>query len=149
MATNKYRVLQMTNSAIGAVAVNSFMPLGKITRKVSRCECSPNTFAVSTTGANVVTINECGNYNVNYNASLIAGAAGVLAITLVMNGTNVYSSTVTATAGGTVNISLPYQIRVFPNCSALPTNIPSDIQILLSGVAITGGTSNLIVERVY
>lgn len=145
----KYRVLQMTNNAIGAVAVTNFMPFGNITRKINRCECNVNTFDITTTGANIIGINESGNYNITYNASLIAAAAGVLIATLVVNGVNVYSSSVTAAAGETVNLTLPYQIRVLPNCDAVPTNIPANVQIQLNGVGITGGTSVIKVERVY
>lgn len=147
--SNKYRVLQLTNSATGAVAVTSFMPLGTITRRISRCETCVNTFTASNTGNNTVSINECGNYNITYNASLIGAAAGVLIVTLVVNGTNVYSSSATVTAGGTVNLTIPYQIRVLPNCNSVSTNLPVNIQIQLNGVGITGGTSVFRVERVY
>lgn len=146
---SKYRVLQLTNNAIGTVAVTNFMPLGIITRRVSRCEACVNTFTTSTTGANVVTINECGNYNITYNASLIGAAAGVVIATLVYNGVNVYSASATVAAGDTVNLTIPYQIRVLPNCDANPNNNPANIQIQLNGVGITGGTSVLKVERVY
>lgn len=149
MCSNKYRVLQLTNNAIGAVAVTNFMPLGNITRRINRCETNINTFTISTGGVDVVSINECGNYNVTYNLSGIAAAAGVLIATLVINGVNVYSASATAAAGETVNVTIPYQIRVLPNCAANPANIPTNIQIQLNGVGITGGTSNLRVERVY
>lgn len=147
--SNKYRVLQLTNNAIGAVAVTNFMPLGVITRRVSRCEACVNTFTTSTTGTNVVSINECGNYNITYNASVIGAAAGVVIATLVVNGVNVYSTSATVAAGSTVNLTLPYQIRVLPNCNANPVNLPANVQIQLNGVGITGGTSVLKVERVY
>lgn len=149
MGSNKYRVLQLTNNAIGAVAVTNFLPLGNITRRVNRCEASVNTFTTTTNGVNIVSINECGNYNVTYNLSGIAAAAGVLIATLVVNGVNVYSASATAAAGDTVNLTIPYQIRVLPNCVANPTNLPTDVQIQLNGVGITGGTSNLKIERVY
>ena len=89
MYNNKYRVLQLTNNAIGSVAVTNFMPLGTITRRIMRCECNVNTFNTSTTGTNVISINEAGNYDVIYNASLIAAAAGVVIATVVVNGVNV------------------------------------------------------------
>lgn len=147
--SNKYRVLQLTNNAIGTVAVTNFMPLGVITRRISRCEACINTFTTSTTGTNIVTINECGNYNVTYNASLIGAAAGVIIATLVFNGVNVYSTSATVAAGDTVNLTLPYQVRVLPNCDAMPNNSPATIQIQLNGVGVTGGTSVLKIERVY
>lgn len=147
--SKNYRVIQLTNSAIGAVAATNYLPLGVITRRVQRCDAGVNTFSTSTTGVNVITINECGNYNVTYNASLIAAAAGVLIATLQVNGVNVYSTSVTATAGSTVNLTLPYQIRVLPNCNANPYNMPTNVQIQLNGIGITGGTSIIKVERVY
>ena len=149
MCSNKYRVLQLTNNAIGAVTVTSFMPLGNVTRRINRCEANVDTFSTSTNGTNTVSINECGNYNITYNLSGIAATAGVLITTLVVNGVNVYSSSATAAVGDTANITLTYQIRVLPNCSANPTNVPTSVQIQLNGVGITGGTSNLRVERVY
>lgn len=147
--SNKYRVLQLTNTATGAVAVTNFMPLGIITRRINRCEANVNTFTTSTTGTNLVTINECGNYDVTYNASLIAAAAGVLIVTLVVNGVNVYSSSATVVTGATVNLTIPYQIRVLPNCPSNPSNNPVNVQIQLNGVGITGGTSVLKIARVY
>ena len=147
--SRNYRVLQLTNNAIGAVAVTNFMPLGNITRRIQRCEASVSTFSTSTTGTNVVSINECGNYNIEYNGSLIAAGAGVLIATLVVNGVNVYSTSVTAVAGDTVNLTLPYQIRVFPNCCGNSNNLPVNVQIQLNGVGITGGSSVFRIERVY
>lgn len=149
MCSNKYRVIQLTNSAIGAVAVTNFMPLGKVTRRITRCEANVSTFTTTTSGVNIVNINECGNYDITYNLSGIAAAAGVLIATLVVNGVNVYSASATAAAGATVNVTIPYQIRVLPNCAANPTNVPTDVQIQLNGVGITGGTSNFKIERVY
>lgn len=149
MACNKYRVLQLTNSAVGAVSVGSFLPLGVPTRRVSCNSATQGTFTTTSTGTNVVQINECGNYDVTYNGSLIAGAAGVLSVAIILNGVTVYSGSATATASGTVNITVPYQIRIFPNNQSLPNNVPAYLQLQLSGVAITGGTSNLKVERVY
>lgn len=149
MGSNKYRVLQLTNNAIGAVAVTNFLPLGNVTRRINRCEANINTFTTATTNTNIVSINECGNYNITYNLSGIAATAGVLIATLVINGINVYSASATATSGDTVNLTIPYQIRVLPNCVANPANLPTNVQIQLNGVGITGGTSNLKIERVY
>lgn len=146
---SKYRVLQLQNNAIGAVAVTNLLPLGIVNRRVVRCDANIDTFTTSTTGTNTVTINECGNYNVTYNASLIAAAAGTLIVTLVSNGVNVYSASQTVAAGQTVNITVPYQIRVFPNSPAISTNNPLNLQLQLNGVSITGGTSVFRVERVY
>ena len=48
-----------------------------------------------------------------------------------------------------VNINLDYVTRVFRRCDDIATNNPMTIQIKSTGVALTGGTSNIIVERVY
>jgi hypothetical protein len=85
-----------------------------------------------------------------YSASVIAGAAGEVSVALIVNGTQVYEVGSTATAiGDVVNLTLPYQVRVCPNCASSPNNCPVAVQIRLTGVAITGGQTNLLVERVY
>jgi hypothetical protein len=70
-------------------------------------------------------------------------------MTLVINGTNTYSVSETATAAGIVNIDLDFVTRVFRRSDDIATNNPMSIQIKSTGVALTGGTSNFIVERVY
>lgn len=146
---SKYRVIQLTNKTIGAVAVNGFMPFGNVTRKVQENACGCCTFNVTTSNADTVNLNEVGNYDVTYSASLTANGAGEVAVALIVNGTNVYEVSTTAASGDVVNVTLPYQVRVCPNCSGLPNNCPVAIQVQLTGVAITAGTSNLLIERVY
>jgi hypothetical protein len=70
-------------------------------------------------------------------------------MTLVINGTDTYSVSETATAGDIVNINLDYVTRVFRRSDDIATNNPMTVQIKSTGVALTGGTSNVIVERVY
>jgi hypothetical protein len=145
---NCYRVLQLTNSSVGAVATSSTMPFGTITRRVQNAKTCA-TFGTVTSGADTVYLNETGNYNVTYSASLVAEAAGIVSAALSVNGTQVYTVSATAAAAGdTVNITLPYQIRVCSNGVA-SANVPATVQIVLTGGDVTGGTSNLIVEKVY
>lgn len=145
-----YRVIQLTNTNIGAVAVTNLLPLGVITRRVNKNSCGENpTFSTSTTGTNIVTVNECGNYRVSYSLNGVASAAGIAIATLQVNGTNVYSVSATVDAGDTFNLTLPYEIRVLPNSACTPNNNPVNITLQLNGVGITGGSSNLLVERVY
>lgn len=147
---SKYRVLQLTNQNIGAIAVDGYMPFGKVTRRIQETCGSGTTFNVTTSQADIVYLNEVGNYNINYSASLIAGAIGEVSVALIVNGTQVYEVGATATAiDDVVNVTLPYQVRVCPNCASSPTNCPVSIQVQLTGVAITGGQENLLVERVY
>lgn len=145
-----YKILQVTNTAIGAVAVDENMPLGTITRRLNNGKGCCTAFEVATSGADTVYLNESGYYKITYSGSLIAGAVGEVSVALFANGTQVYEVGDTATAEEDVrNLTLPFVVRVFNNCASSPTNCPMAIQVRLSGVAITGGTSNLIVERVY
>ena len=44
---SNYRVLQLTNSAVGAVAVDGYMPFGTITRKICCGRGDVRTFEVT------------------------------------------------------------------------------------------------------
>ena len=145
----KYQMIQATNQNVGAVAVGGLMPMGNITRKIS-CGggCEP-TFQLASTGDNTVVISECGYYRVLYSASLEAGAAGVVELTLLVNDVAVYTAQVTATEGGTVNLTIPYVVRAFANCNSLPNNLPMRLQVRLGTTAVTAGTANILVEKVY
>lgn len=145
---SNYRLLQLTNNNIPEVATTTNMPLGSITRRVT-CNKFEPTFVVSTSNVDTVTINEEGYYKITYNAALIATDAGDVEMTLVINGTNTYSVSETATAAGIVNVDLDFVTRVFRRSDDIATNNPMSIQIKSTGVALTGGTSNFIVERVY
>lgn len=142
-----YRMIQLTNDNIGAVAANSNIPLGRITRKISSRECGNGTFEVTTTGADTVILNEKGYYDVVYNATLEAGAAGLVTLNLVSNGTVIYTVSASADSGASVNVTIPFTIRVFGNCNSCPTNLPMYLQISSTGVAITDGSANLQIER--
>lgn len=146
---SKYRTIQLTNTATGAVATGAYMPLGIITRRlICRDGCAP-AYAVDYSGSDVISINDVGYYNLTYNASLTAEAAGTVAVALIVGGQQVYQVTETAAAeGDIVNITLPYQIRTFCNDTGANANVPVAVRLQLTG-AITAGTSNLIVERVY
>lgn len=142
-----YQFIQLTDNTVGAVATDALLPLGNVTRRYSNnCGCN-ETFIVSTSGSDTVTITESGFYKVSYTGSLVAGAAGLVTLNLTSNGIVVATASETATAAGTVNISLEYIIRVLPNCCASINN-PVILQIVNAGVALTGGTSNLIIEKV-
>jgi hypothetical protein len=145
---SKYKLIQLTNTNIGDVAIDGFMPLGAVSRRLNSPMPDVSTFSVSTTGANVIYLNEPGYYNIVYSTSIVAGAAGEAIISLIVNGTSLYSVTTTTTEDGAVNVTLPYSVRVCPNCCGSPTNCPVSVQFQLSGVAITDGDSNLIVEKV-
>lgn len=145
---SKYKLIQLTNNTVGAVTVDSNMPLGVITRRLNSPSPDGGTFTVATTGANVIYLNEPGYYNIIYSLSAVATDAGIATVTLTSNGTSIYSVSETATADGTVNLTLPVTIRVCPNSCGTPTNCPVGIQLLLGGVPVSSGTSNIIVEKV-
>lgn len=150
MKDNGYRLLQLTNNNIGAVAAATILPLGVTSRKIAcQSTCTP-TFEVTTTANNVAYINEPGYYKVTYEASLTAAAAGNVVVNLEANNAVVNTATVTAAAAGTVGISIAFMLRVLNNCcNGATVNTPMVIQLRnASAIALTGGNSNLILEKV-
>lgn len=145
-----YRLIQLTNKNIQAVAANTLMPLGSITRRVCpRTNCC-QTFEVTTSGADTVNITEQGYYRVTYNVSAISAVAGLVSFSLNVGGTSVYVGSATAAAvGDTVNVTIPFMVRAFGNCASLPVNLPLAIQVENTGAALTSAVSNIMIERAY
>ena len=142
------RILQLTNREIGAVAVDTLMPLGAVTRKYCCGSAGQNTFSVSTTGANTITLNEKGYYKITYTASLLASAAGDVTLNLLVNDETVITKTETASAVGFVDITISYVVRVLPCCPINPSALTIQVENADTSVAITDGTSNIIVEKI-
>ena len=141
------KMIQLTNGSIGAIAIDAYIPMGTITRRI---DCSPNaaTFVTGNSTADTITITDDGYYNITYSLTAVADAAGVANTSLVINGTPVYTVGTTTTAGGTYTITLPYVVRVFRRCDNMATNNPMTVQVT-TDAAITSGTSNIIVEKIY
>lgn len=148
---SKYRVLQLTNSDMIAVTANSLVPFGNITRRIQDNDGCCSTFNVTTSNADTVYLNEIGNYDITYSGSFIAAEAGEVSVALIFNGVQLYEVGATASAADdVVNLTLPYQVRVCPNCASSPNNCPASVQIKLTGVAVAvGSVANLLIERVY
>lgn len=147
--TNKYKQIQLTNSAIGDVAADGFIPLGRVTRRVNAPYQTSGTFQVASTDANAVSIQEPGFYKVTYSITAQTAAAGTVTIELIANGTSIHSvSSDVATEATPINLTLPYTIRVCPNCCSTPDNCPVALQIQSTGEALTGNSGNLIVEKI-
>ena len=142
------RVLQLTNNSIGAVPVNTLMPLGVVTRKYCCGNAGKNTFSVSTSGANTITLNDTGYYKITYDASVITGTTGTLVENLLVNNLVVTSATETITTAGTKSVAMSYVVRVLPSCCAVATPISIQVQNASTSVALTGGNSNIIVEKI-
>ena len=144
----KAKLLQLTNNVIGAIETNGYMPFGVITVTYPGYDvCPQQTYSIASSTSDTVVINREGTYRVIYNASVVATAAGDVVFTLVVNGVNKYTVTVTATEAGTVNVTIPYEIYIPCNCCSNPNNVPAYIQVQSTGVALTSGTSNLIISR--
>lgn len=146
MSCQNYRIIELQNNNIGAVAVNGFLPLGQVTRRISTSTGSGVPFEVTNSGADTVQLTCKGYYKVIYSASLTVSAAASVQVVLLANGVEVYNVTQTAGGAGAVNLTLAKEVRVFSNCAANSTNCPVNLQLQLKGSAITGGTSNLIVD---
>jgi hypothetical protein len=146
---SKNKLIQITNQQVGNVAANTFMPLGRVTRRINATTTAATTFTITSAESDTIYLNEPGYYKITYSLSALAGAAGIIEVTLVANGVDIYSASETAAAeGDTVNITLPYVVRVCPNCCASPANCPMAIQFELGDVAITGSVANAIIEKI-
>lgn len=147
--TSCYKQIQLTNTSIEAVAVDAYVPLGKVTRRINAPLNCCTTFSVSSSAADTVTLNDTGFYKVTYSLTATAAAAGEVTIGLVTNETTIYSvSQAVADETAGVNLTLVYTIRVCPNCASSPDNVPVTVQIQNTGIALTGSSGNLIIEKV-
>lgn len=145
---NSYRLLQLTNNTIAATAAATFLPLGIVTRQIKRdTTCTP-TFNATTSANNAVYINEAGFYKINYTGFLTVAAAGNIVVALQINGVTATTATVTASGAGTFLVEITFVVRALSNCCSNPSNLPMLVQLQNTGIAITGGNSNLIIERV-
>lgn len=146
--TSCYKQIQLTNLNIGDVAVDAYIPYGRVTRRINAPYNCCNTFTVTSSTDDTIMINDTGFYKITYSLTALAESEGDVTISLVTNGTTIYSVTESASAAATVNVTLPYTIRVCPNCSSTPDNVPVAVQIQNTGVALTGVSSNMIIEKV-
>lgn len=143
------KVLQLTNKNIATVAADSYMPLGITTVRyqLDNCNC-PQIFTVTSSASDTLVVNRGGTYRLDYSASLLATAAGTVTLNVFVNGVSMYTVSATAAAAADfVNITIPLDIYVPCNCNSLPNSVPANIQIQNTGVALTGGTSNLIITK--
>lgn len=147
MGNSSYRLIQLTNANIGAVAVNNIIPIGIMTRQIKRDNACTPTFDVTTSVNNAVYVQEAGFYKITYTGYLTVGAAGSIVVQLQINGVTMATATVSVAAAGTYLVSLVFVTRAFNNCNTA-VNLPLLIQLNNAGIALTGGTSNLIIERV-
>lgn len=143
-----YRLLQLVNTAIGAVTPDTVMPLGVQNRSVETVPICQNTFVVTTTANNVIYVKEAGLYKVTYTAYLTVGGAGDIIVNLQVNGVTVQTATVTVAAAGTYLVAFTYVTSTY---IVPPLNAPLAINVQLgsTSVALTGGSSVMQVERTY
>jgi hypothetical protein len=124
------------------------MPLGKVTRRINTPYNCSSTFVITSSSADTVVINDVGFYKITYSLTASVAAEGEVTVALVTNGDTVYTvSQYVADATGPVNLTLPYTIRVSPTCPASGI-VPVSVQIQNTGIALTGETSNLIIEKI-
>lgn len=143
------KVLQLTNKDIPAVAVNGYMPLGITTVRypTENSNCAP-VFTITSSTSDTIAVNRGGTYKLDYSASLMASAAGVVTLAVLVNGESKYTVSASAAAASDyVNVTIPLDIYIHCNCNTAPNNIPANIQIENTGIALTGGTSNTIITR--
>ena len=125
------KILQLTNSTIGAIATDSNIPLGVATviYPFDTNNCFP-TYTVQSSSSDTLVINKPGTYNFIYSASVVADEAGNVTFAVKVNGVSKYSvSSTVATAGSTINLTIPFEIYVPCNCASVPNNVPAFIQV--------------------
>lgn len=144
-----YQFKQITNANVGAVAAATAMPLGTTTHQALCGTCNEPAITTANSGGNTITLNDAGYYKITYNASVVSGAAGLVTFNLIRNNATTapeYTVSQTSTAAGdTENLTLVYIVRVLPSCFS---SAPVSYQIINAGVALTGGTSNTIIEKI-
>ena len=133
-------LIQVTNPSIGAVALNGAIPLGLVTLNAN-CNCGQNQTLVAQAVSNVsqIEINRSGKFELSYLPSVTAAAAGTVTINLVVNGVTINSISAAVGAGTATVIPLNYIIQV--------SNVPTVVKFVVTGSALTGGTSNLVVRQ--
>jgi hypothetical protein len=125
------KILQLTNSAIGAITTDSNMPLGVATviYPFDTNNCFP-TYTVQSSSSDTLVVNKPGTYNFIYSASVVADEVGNVTFAVKVNGVSKYSvSSTVATAGSTINLTIPFEIYVPCNCASVPNNVPAYIQV--------------------
>ena len=138
-----YKLIQLTNNSLGAVAVNQNIPLGTVTRRINAPYNCCNTFTVTTSANDTVVLNDVGSYKVTYSLTATAAAAGEVTTNLVVNGVATYGVTQTIVdEANAVNSTLVYTIRVTSD------KVPTTVQLQNVGIALTGETANLIIEKI-
>jgi hypothetical protein len=151
---SKYKLIQITNNSIGALDANTFFPLGLVTRRINAPMNCAQPFQITSSLDDTLYINEPGYYKVTFSATLTAGAAGSMSISMLANNNVVYTVAEDVTAAeDIVNLTLPYVIRICPNSCSAPTNCPVAIQFKLgdvaTGITPSPSSTNLIVEEVF
>lgn len=147
--TTAYKQIQLTNNNIASVEADAFIPLGKVTRRINAPYNCCNTFILTSSTDDTLVLNDTGFYKVTYSLTATAAAAGTITVALITDGTSIHTvsqSIVDETSP--VNLTLVYTIRVCPNCASAPDNVPVSLQIQNTGVALTGQSANLIVEKI-
>ena len=150
---SRYKLIQLTNTNIGALTANTLIPLGLVTRRYNAPVDNCSTFEVASSAADTVYITEPGYYKVTYSFVATAGDAGTVGVSLIVNQNSITTVSEEATAAeDIVNLTLVYVIRVCPNCCATPNNCPVAVQFKLgataTGITPNPSTANLIVEKV-
>lgn len=145
---SKFKMIEIKNSNIGAVAVNGLIPLGTIIRKID-CGTNCPAFMVTSSNSDTVTISEAGYYEITYSITALATATGLNSVTLVLNGVDLYQVGQTvSTAGDAINLTLPYTARVYARCNNMATNNPMTVQFR-ADTAMNSATANLIIKKIY
>lgn len=104
---------------------------------------------VTMSGNSTISLNKCGVYCVEMDAFGEAGEVGDITLQLVKDGVPVEGaiSTVTGATGDNDTLSFKTLVQVQTNNTPCPCTAPVTLQLMNSGVAVTGLHANVVVTK--
>lgn len=101
------------------------------------------------TGTNTIQLNKCGVYEVLFNATALATAAGNITVSMTKNGVTQPQATRTitgATVATSVNVPISTLVQVTDNNSCKCCDSPTILQFVNTGVAWTGDVDVVVTK---
>lgn len=101
------------------------------------------------TGTNTIQLNKCGVYEVLFNATALATAAGNITVGMTKNGVTQPQATRTitgATVATSVNVPISTLVQVTDNNSCKCCDSPTILQFVNTGVAWTGDVDVVVTK---
>ena len=125
------------------IATDGVLPFNSVTLKKG---CN-----VELSGVSSIQLNRCGVYDISFNITATASAAGDVVIQMTKNGTVQPQATRTitgATTATSVDIPITTRVQVTENNSNCCCSSPTVVQFINAGVAVTANNINVVVTKI-